>query len=478
MANHQKYNLVSLFSGAGGFDWGFSLTGRFNTILACEKLVEPARTFAHNFRMETIKAGVSEEVICGNNPTIIQGDIQQVDFSKVSLTPDVLIGGPPCQDFSITISRKGASRPGLNGGRGKLYVEFVRAVMFFQPKIFVFENVPGLLSANEHQAFNVILNDLQHLEDARREAINSRAVLDVPSAPVTNYKILFKDVIYASNLGVPQTRKRLIIIGIRLDLFEGLGDEAQSYILNDLEESLSGETSLLARFPLTCMEVFEGQPLSELQEKYRSVMSAYQEIINNPLLLHVDEWRNRFWNQLTLNDIRRDYFFVNQIDDTPANLADYKDAMQHHRELLEEMGWLGRPVCGIEAKDGTNCIPCVSTAVADRMSMIPPDENYTFVNGTPWAVEGKDISFIYRRSAPLKPAWTVMAYGGGGTYGYHYERGRSQLTLREKARIQTFTDDFVFNKPGVRAQIGEAVPPLLGKRIAESLIPILELISN
>jgi DNA (cytosine-5)-methyltransferase 1 len=138
------------------------------------------------------------------------------------------------------------------------------------------------------------------------------------------------------------------------------------------------------------------------------------------------------------------------------------------------MGWLGKPIRKQNFEDKTNSLPVLSGDVVARMSMIPPDENYEFVDGTPWEVVGKEISFIYRRAAPLKPAWTVMAYGGGGTYGYHYERNRAQLTLRERARIQTFTDDFIFKGKKVRAQIGEAVPPLLGKRIAENLLPLLE----
>jgi DNA (cytosine-5)-methyltransferase 1 len=85
------------------------------------------------------------------------------------------------------------------------------------------------------------------------------------------------------------------------------------------------------------------------------------------------------------------------------------------------------------------------------------------------------MSLIYRRIHPLKPSYTVVAHGGGGTSGYHYERDRSKLTNREKARLQTFPDQFVF-KGGisqVRAQIGEAVPPFLGKKIAESVKLIL-----
>jgi len=125
-------------------------------------------------------------------------------------------------------------------------------------------------------------------------------------------------------------------------------------------------------------------------------------------------------------------------------------------------------------KDKTNDVPRLSLRVKERMSMIPPDENYSFVDGTQWQVQGRNISFIYRRSHPLKPAWTVMANGGGGTYGYHYERNRSQLTLRERARIQSFCDSFVFKGSGIRAQIGEAVPPLMSRKIAELIAEKLD----
>ncbi|MGC9021421.1 MAG: DNA cytosine methyltransferase, partial [Candidatus Methanodesulfokora sp.] len=96
--------------------------------------------------------------------------------------------------------------------------------------------------------------------------------------------------------------------------------------------------------------------------------------------------------------------------------------------------------------------------------------------GTRWEVEGKGISLIYRRLHPLKPAYTVVAYGGGGTHGYHYERSRATLTLRERARLQTFPDSFLFSgsKTEIRAQIGEAVPPLASRRLAEVLAEILE----
>ncbi|MEQ6360498.1 DNA cytosine methyltransferase [Thermoanaerobacter thermohydrosulfuricus] len=86
------------------------------------------------------------------------------------------------------------------------------------------------------------------------------------------------------------------------------------------------------------------------------------------------------------------------------------------------------------------------------------------------------MSLIYRRIHPLKPSYTVVAYGGGGTWGYHYRRNRGKLTNRERARLQTFPDTFLFKGTSseVRAQIGEAVPPLLGKKIARAVKLILE----
>jgi DNA (cytosine-5)-methyltransferase 1 len=476
MINNNKFSVISLFSGAGGFDWGFHKTNRFYTYLACEKLTEPSATLAHNLNLEIIAA--EEFTSVNGTPLLIQGDIQLVDFSQAEFHPDVLIGGPPCQDFSLTISKVGDGRPGLNGGRGKLYVEFVRAIMFFQPKIFVFENVPGLNSANEGVAITTILSDLQNLESKRKEVIQTDNRDKVPSTEIKDYLILFKKIVEAPKIGIAQTRERLIIIGIRCDLFEALSKEQQIEIIEQLNSTMSGENSLLARFPMTCMEVFEGRTLLELQAKYKEVMLAYEDLVNDTRVPKAAEWREQVWNKLDLDDIRHDYFLVNQIEETPQNLIDFELAMELHNKILEEQGWLGTPVHTLPDRDDSTKKPRESKGVKERMKMIPPDKNYEFVDDSPWKVKGHDISFIYRRAAPLKPAWTVMAHGGGGTYGYHYERDKAMLTLRERARIQTFTDDFEFKAKKVREQIGEAVPPLMAKRIAEQIINILEVVTE
>ena len=84
------------------------------------------------------------------------------------------------------------------------------------------------------------------------------------------------------------------------------------------------------------------------------------------------------------------------------------------------------------------------------------------------------MSIIYKRLHPDQPSPTIVACGGGGTWGYHYKEPRA-LTNRERARIQSFPDDFRFfgSTTEVRRQIGNAVPPLGIKPIAEQLLKMI-----
>ena len=467
----ELFTVVSLFSGAGGFDWGFHRAG-YKTLLACEKLEQPARTLAKNLNLEIITAPAAP--IANGNGVMVQGDVREVDFSHFDQQPDIVIGGPPCQDFSMAISKKDEERPGLNGGRGKLYVEFVRALMFLQPKLFVFENVPGLISANSGNAYEVIKSDLEHLEEKRLESIQKHGIERFPDAEIDGYALLFSGIVNAPDIGISQTRRRLIIIGLRKDLAKALGESIVDELSRIIAETLNGEGRLLRRYPLTVFEIFEGKTLAELAEKYKQVMEEYKDLadsyIESPPNDAAANWHQDVWVKLT-HEIKEDYQYVNQIE----NFCDeeFSEAMEEHKKILRSLEWYEKPVHDLKLEDKTNALPKLSEDVVMRMRNIPPGQNYAFADGTDWEVEGKNISFIYRRSDPLKPAWTVMAYGGGGTYGYHYERDRAQLTLRERARIQTFTDDFQFQSPHVRAQIGEAVPPIMGQRIAEVLKRIL-----
>tara|TARA_R110002126_G_scaffold227147_3_gene371811 strand:+ start:8970 stop:10097 length:1128 start_codon:yes stop_codon:yes gene_type:complete len=112
--------------------------------------------------------------------------------------------------------------------------------------------------------------------------------------------------------------------------------------------------------------------------------------------------------------------------------------------------------------------------VVERLKHIKPGEN-AFTADLPehlsLNVRGAKISQIYKRLDPEKPAYTVTGSGGGGTHVYHWEEPRA-LTNRERARLQTFPDDFVFcgSKESVRKQIGMAVPPKGVKIIFESIL--------
>jgi DNA (cytosine-5)-methyltransferase 1 len=115
-----------------------------------------------------------------------------------------------------------------------------------------------------------------------------------------------------------------------------------------------------------------------------------------------------------------------------------------------------------------------SQSVVNRLKHIKPGEN-AFTANLPKEhqlnVKAVAISSIYRRLDPDKPSYTVTGSGGGGTYVYHWEENRA-LTNRERARLQTFPDDYEFcgSKQSVRRQIGMAVPPKGVKVIFEAVL--------
>lgn len=115
-----------------------------------------------------------------------------------------------------------------------------------------------------------------------------------------------------------------------------------------------------------------------------------------------------------------------------------------------------------------------SIDVVERLKHIPPGKN-AWYEGIPdkyrLNVKGARMSQIYRRLHPDEPSYTITGSGGGGTHGYHWEEHRA-LTNRERARIQTFPDSFIFSgsKESVRKQIGMAVPPEGAKHIFIALL--------
>lgn len=168
--------LVSLFAGCGGFDLGFRQAG-FQTVWANDINSDACETYSLNLGED-----------------IVAGDINTLDLPDIR--PDVLTAGFPCQAFSNAGSRKGTSDK-----RGTLYQAAIKCVKALQPKVIVLENVRGLLSMKHGGRLLIeeICEELWHC----------------------GYRSVFR-LIDASNHRVPQRRLRLIVVGLRRDLFPGV----------------------------------------------------------------------------------------------------------------------------------------------------------------------------------------------------------------------------------------------------------------
>jgi DNA (cytosine-5)-methyltransferase 1 len=463
----KRFKVTSLFSGAGGLDAGFVQSGYFDIAFANDILLPAMKTYSANFglRLSTCGNGRAE----AQASTALACDIERVDLSSLKdVAVDIVVGGPPCQDFSIVRGPEWERR-GVEVKRGRLYAYFVNALALLQPKAFLFENVPGLVSANRGLAYKYILEDFSNL-NLRWDEVKKTIGNDNNIRPAEGYHIIHSEVLDLSYFGVPQKRQRLIIVGIRKDLVKN--PEKVWQIKFAFSKALRESMGLFPKYPLTSIEAFEGKRLDELDTIYKDIMKKWEDVWLEVNTEKAWKWKAKVWDRLTF-DIVKDYLTVNEVKS--SRKGELEEALKQHEEVLKELGYYGVPVRVLRPIDGTNDPLDDDPAVVERMKRIPFDENHEFVRGTKWEVEGRGISLVYRRLHPLKPSYTIVAYGGGGTHGYHFDRDRATLTLRERARLQTFPDTFLFSgtKTQIRAQIGEAVPPLAAKRLAQALAEIL-----
>ena len=140
---------------------------------------------------------------------------------------------------------------------------------------------------------------------------------------------------------------------------------------------------------------------------------------------------------------------------------------------LQPLVTVGDAFKGVEEVPFNNEQLRVTERTKTIISLIPEGGNFTSIpKDSPYYVKGM-ISHVYRRIHRNEPSKTIIAAGGGGTWGYHFPENRP-LTNRERARIQSFPDDFVFfgNTTEVRRQIGIAVPPVGVHALAKALKPL------
>lgn len=331
------YRLGELFCGPGGIAWG----------AAHANIGNPAYTIVHQWAndYDANTCATYRKNICPQYPqSVYHEDIRKLDMEKLSEI-DALAFGFPCNDYSVVGEQKG-----MDGVYGPLYSYGVKALKHFYPQWFLAENVGGLRNANDGKAFNKILTELRNA-----------------GYTITPHLYKFEE------YGIPQTRHRIIIVGIR----------------NDLD--------VIYRVP-------SAAPYANIDNSCRTAIE------------------------------------VPPIAPTAAN-----------NELTKQ-----------------------SSIVVERLNHIKPGQN-AFTADLPKELQlnirGARISQIYKRLDPEKPAYTVTGSGGGGTHIYHWSEPRA-LTNRERARLQTFKDNYIFvgSKESVRKQIGMAVPCIGARIIFEAIL--------
>lgn len=369
-----RVRVLDLFCGCGGFSHGFEQSGHFAVTAGIDLLPDRVETFRRNHRY-----AVS-----------IKGDIRTFppdELDRRALSPEVIVGGPPCQGFS-------SIRPfrTLTEGdkRNTLVEEFVLIIGELRPRWFVFENVVGLLTHRRGEAFSALL-------DGFREA---------------GYSVDWR-VINMALLGLPQARERLVIVGSRdgerfewpspTHLFQGRGMAGRDALRLHVDPLFSG---------MLPPAVTVAEAIDDLPEIPSGGSAAYYRSDRQPspyaAMLRGD------CEELTLHE-----------------------ATSHSERMLEIIRLAGTNRSALpEGMTSSGFSSCYSRLEADK-----PSTTLT-------------VNFVHPASNRC----------------IHPVQDRA-LTPREGARLQGFPDEFQFagKRAQVVKQIGNAVPPILGRALADRL---------
>ena len=396
-----KYTSIDLFCGVGGLARGFHWAN-FETVFAndFDKII--AKSYKANFP----------------DVTFFDGDIGLLNYKEISnnynIEPgniDVIIGGPPCQGYSM------ANRKRIEEDkRNLLFLEFIRCVRHFQPKCFLIENVVGMKGEsinhnNENKSVLSAINDyFENIDEVK-------------------YKIGFRT-FKAEEHGVPQFRRRIILIGTKI---ESKKSDLQLGKIGNLSKSHKS---------------IEGVR----KEKLNTTIS-FLDTISNPEDLILKE-PTTIWDAI-------------------SDLPDIGPG-----EGSEKMEYVSSPQNDYQTlmRDKSNFVyNHVSTPHSEeamkRIKLIKQGENF---KNLPKILQTKSVhSGAYGRLEAdfLAPTITTRFDTPSTGRVIHPFKDRT-LTVREAARIQSFPDyhQFIGTRTSQGKQIGNAVPPLVGKKIAEMFI--------
>ncbi len=221
-----KFKILDLFCGAGGFSAGLHLADGFETAVGLDFDQSAVKTFAHNFPSAT--------VVCGN---ILDEEVKRkiIELAREKGV-NMIIGGPPCQGFSL----KGKNR-GLNDPRNFLFREYLSIVRELSPELFIIENVKNILNSTNHYFRDEILREIENL------------------GYIVNYGVL-----NAKNYGVPQSRERAFFIASKQKFINFPNPSDNTVTVRDAISDLS------------YLESGEGEVISDYlnppQSEYQSAM--------------------------------------------------------------------------------------------------------------------------------------------------------------------------------------------------------------
>jgi len=392
-----KLTFVDLFAGAGGFSEGFYLND-FESLLhvdfdksSCETLSKRMSHFDYT------QSEIQNGVLCGDmtkkttnneisNRTSLKGEV------------DVLVGGPPCQSFS-SVGRAQDPNSMKNDPRNYLFLNYLDTLNLLKPKVFVFENVSGLLSAKPNGEY--IFPDIIKRMSKHYDVCDEKEI------------ILLNSVHY----GVPQIRKRVILIGVRKDLRFKSKDVYSSILKTNYSPDDLSISKLNKYFTVrdAIYDLPKLKPDQEFDEllKFKPKLNDYLKLIRNPNYTKIHNHSARKHNE---NDIERYYH-------------------------LSKNNW--------QLKD---------------LEKVRPD----LVHHDP-----KHFGNRYTVQEWDKPGKTVVAhlYKDGNLFIHpDYKQSRT-FTVREAARIQSFPDNFIFcgSRTDQFKQVGNAVPPMMASQIAKAI---------
>jgi DNA (cytosine-5)-methyltransferase 1 len=395
----KKLTFIDLFAGCGGLSEGFYMEG-FKSLVHVDFDESCCKTIKE--RLRYYKYGdeeISDTVICGDlTAPEIHFQIEKIIEDKVV---DVIVGGPPCQAFS-SVGRAQDPFSMRNDPRNYLYKAYVEILEKYKPKVFVFENVSGLLTAKPNG--NLIFPEI--VADLSRE-----------------YKLCCDPKIILLNsvhYGVPQIRKRVILIGVRRDL-DFKPEEVYDSIIKthySPEMESKGKENHLKKY-VTVEDAISDLP--KLKPGMGNEVITHAPLRPNDYLQFI---ANKKSNKLYNHEARN------------HNLAD-----QERYKLLSLNNW--------QLKD----------LAESRPDLIHHDP--------------KHFGNRYTVQSYSKPGRTVVAhlYKDGNLFIHPDPEQHRTFTVREAARIQSFPDDFVFkgSRTDQFKQVGNAVPPLMANRIAKAI---------